>query len=153
MRKRIATLTVLFAGTAFAEKVTGYVPPSFVERFGRSFAFIGAAALILGVLLFAAFRLHRPADSKNWRAFVLTLVTAVIVASVWSAMDAGNDELWNPAFRGGMVLGLMLPFACVRLTKQTVVAWVVAMVLAVPSAAACELLLSWVQQQGLSLAW
>jgi len=150
----VTAVTALAALPAFAKKTIDYVPPSWIERFERSFMFIGAVGFVLALLLILSSRFGtvRPGGVSILR-FTLVLATCILVGAIWASSDPQNDELANPAFAGSIALSPSLAAALLILhpRNRRTILW--ASVLTVPYAAFLLLLTSFIQDTGVGQAW
>ncbi|GEM_PF-5334263 len=95
---------------AHAKRVAGYLPPPYFARAGRSlFTLTMLSSPILLILVLAAVA----SPGAHARTRVVRALTAAFVCvaagAAIAALDARNDELWNPVLFGTPFLAASLP--------------------------------------------
>lgn len=148
-------VTLVLAPLAQAKRVIGYVPPSVLERFGRSLVFVGVMAAMVMLLLALSIRgaTGQRASSAQYRSFALVALACVVIGAGCAASDTLNDESRNPAMSGSFALTPLLATAVLLLQRRTVGSWIMALLLTPPFCLSLVFCLSLIQQAGFNLAW
>lgn len=153
---RVLALVGVLAPLARARTALGHVPPSVLERFGRSLVFIGVMGVLIGGLLALCIRgaVGQRASRFRYWTFGLVVLACVVAGAALATTDALNSGARNPAMYGAFGLTPLLAAAVLLLQpRRTVGGWIFALLLTPPFCLGVLLLLSFIQQAGFSLAW
>ena len=135
-RLMIIVAMVLTPLEAFAMKADSYVPPPYLKRAVLSLGGLFPAAIVLGLVIWGIhYCLDRDTAGQRKWVWIGVVVVLMCTASLAGALDALNDEGWNPALFGGAVLGLLAPLSLYILNKRSTGMW--RAVVFVPALVAC----------------
>ena len=113
-----AAVLVFSASDAFAKRPSDYLPPAYMLRMASSLITLSVLACVLGFFLYGICVLLDQAGSRAGRTRFAGIVAGLtLVGAAFAAADARNDEGWNPAMWGGLVLSLSAPAALVQLAR------------------------------------
>ena len=113
-----AAVLVFFASDALAKRPSDYLPPAYILRLASSLITLSVLAGALGVVLYGMCVLLDQAGSRAGRTRFAGIVAGLtLVGAALAAADALNDEGWNPALWGGLVISLSAPAALVQLAR------------------------------------
>lgn len=156
---RIAIVAVLVTLPvfAYAKRTSDYVPPPYASRVARSFF----ALAILALPSFATAVGMARGDRKRMGRAVAISCAFLLAGAAVAATDARNDELWDPAFRGGPFVGLSLIAAIAaaarkddpRRSSKIAVGGILAIPYALAVSGFGTLLTTWAHVHGVPLSW
>jgi hypothetical protein len=140
LKKTISVLVVcvglLSPTVAFAKRTSDYVPPPFATRLFCSFMTILPCMAVLSLAAYFVMRMFDKESARNKKTIYFCIVAILIIASsVWSAMDALNDELCSPSSEGTFAGALIFPIAVLLLNKRMsfIKRLIIAILLVIPS--------------------
>jgi hypothetical protein len=153
---RVLALVAVLAPLARAKTALGKVPPSVLERFGRSLVFIGVMGVLIGGLLALCIGGavgQRASRFRNW-TFGLVVLACVLAGAALATTDAMNDGARNPAMYGAFGLTPLLAAAVLLLQpRRTAGGWIFSLLLTPPFCVGVLFLLTFIQEAGFNLAW
>jgi heme/copper-type cytochrome/quinol oxidase subunit 4 len=115
----VVCIVLMLPAVVFAKRTRFYVPPPFATRLFCSFVTILPCMVVLSLAAYFAMRVFDKERARNKKLIFVCIVAVLIIAgSILSAMDALNDELWNPALSGSFAGTLIFPIAILLLNKK-----------------------------------
>jgi len=111
-------LFLISTSDAFAKRPSDYLPPPYVLRLARSVITLSVFACVIVVVLYGVcLLLDRAGPRAARKQFVVVVAGLTLLGGGFAAADALNDEGWNPAMSGGLVLSLSAPAALLLLAR------------------------------------
>ncbi len=112
-KKRLIVFT-LFIFASFllhAEKIAGYIPPSFSYRLLCSYVVLTPISILTFYLLFLYFKfIDKDANKIKMLKLFAAMLTPLTLSCLFAASDAYNDEGWSPITEA-ILLPFYIPFA------------------------------------------
>jgi hypothetical protein len=115
----VACIGLILPTVVFASRPTFYVPPPFATRLFCSFVTIIPCMAALSLAAYFVMRMFDKESARNKRLIFICIAAVLIIASsIWSAMDALNDELCSPSSEGTFAGALIFPIAVLLLNRR-----------------------------------
>jgi hypothetical protein len=150
----VACIVLILPTMVFARKIDGYVPPPFATRLFCSFMIIIPCTVVLSLAAYFLMRMFDKDTTQNKKLMFICIVTVLIImGSILSAMDALNDELWNPALSGSFEATWIFPIALLLLNKRIgfIKRLIISVVLIIPSYLLSVVVFNGLQELGMRL--